>query len=501
MQKEPLTFNKNYDKTVPRNLDVTFYGELEPYNEALSKCRVRIFYRGLNRNRTYITEDFANQLIASLPYTPIKGIYDTDEIDFKGHGEKNQEGRIYGVVMADPHVKWEDHEDNDGIIRTYCCADVLLYTSLYSEAKLIPTSSQSMEINPYTFDGDWEIYEDGKPFFKFTKGSLFGLQVLGMATEPCFEGAAFYYNLIKDDLQPFISYIKSITKEDKKMNELKFRLSDNEKAHKIFQALNADIQTYEDIKYWIMDVYDDYALVQANDGEGKIYRAYYTKSEDGVTLGDMIECYIVDVTETEMKALEAMKAAAGSYEAAAENYTSMTETNAALTSENETLKSELATEKENATTAAAEYEAKVADYEKSAGESKTALDEAAAKYSALEAEKVELESSKNDLINENKQLSAFKDSIETEQKEQLLAKYSEHLDEILITDFKNNMANYSVSDFKKEVCTAAVEHDPTIFSKTNTPERYYVGNTSEKFEGKTALERMINKHKSNGGNK
>ena len=49
-----------------------------------------------------------------------------------------------------------------------------------------------MEINPYTFDGNWEIYDDGKPFFKFTKGSLFGLQVLGMATEPCFEGSAFY---------------------------------------------------------------------------------------------------------------------------------------------------------------------------------------------------------------------------------------------------------------------------------------------------------------------
>ena len=94
-----------------------------------------------------------------------------------------------------------------------------------------------MEINPYTFDGNWEIYDDGKPFFKFTKGSLFGLQVLGMATEPCFEGSAFYYNLIKDDLQPFISYIKNIKKEEKQMAELKFRLSDCEKAHKFTDNL------------------------------------------------------------------------------------------------------------------------------------------------------------------------------------------------------------------------------------------------------------------------
>jgi hypothetical protein len=138
---ESLKFNQNYDKTVPRNLDVTLYGELEPYNEVLSKCRVRIFYRGLNRNRTYISEDFAQQLINSLPYTPIKGIFDSDEVDFKDHGKKNNEGRIYGVVMADPNFAWEEHEDCDGVVRKYACADVLLYTALYSEAKLIPGSS------------------------------------------------------------------------------------------------------------------------------------------------------------------------------------------------------------------------------------------------------------------------------------------------------------------------------------------------------------------------
>lgn len=501
-------FNKNYDTTVPRDLQVTFYGELEPYNDALSKGRVRIFYRGLNRNRTFITDDFANQLIKSLPYTPIKGIYDQDSEDFTDHGKKNSDGRIYGVVMAEPNFAWESHLDTDGVTREYACADVLLYTSLYSEAKLIPGSSQSMEINPFTFDGAWEIYDDGKPFFKFTKGSLFGLQVLGMATEPCFEGAAFYYDLIKEDIQPFISYIKSITKEEKKMDELKFRLSDDEKAHKIFKALNSDAQAYEDIKYWIMSVYDDYALVQTNDHDGKTYRAYYTKNEDEVTLGDMVECYIVDVTETEMKALEAMKMAAGSYEAAAENYTSITEANATLTSENETLKSELAAEKENATTAAAEYEAKVADYdvkiadyEKSAEESKAALEEAAAKYSTLESEKVELENSKNDLINEKEKLAEFKAQVEKEQKTQLLSKYSEHLNDELITALRDSMDSYSVEDFNKEVCTAAVEHSATIFSKKQEPELFYKGATPiDKYEGRTAMERLLNKHIS-GGNK
>ena len=38
---------------------VTMYGNLEKYNEVLSKARCRIFYRYENRNGTYISDEFA----------------------------------------------------------------------------------------------------------------------------------------------------------------------------------------------------------------------------------------------------------------------------------------------------------------------------------------------------------------------------------------------------------------------------------------------------------
>ena len=412
--------------------------------------------------------------------------------------------------MAEPNFAWEEHEDCDGVTRKYACADVLLYTALYSEAKLIPGSSQSMEINPYTFEGNWEIYDDGKPFFNFTKGSLFGLQVLGMATEPC------YYNLIKDDLQPFVSYIKNITKEEKQMVDLKFRLSDNEKAHKIFQALNDGVESYEDIKYWLCDVYDDYAVAQANTSEGGYIRAYYTKNEDSITITGTEPCFMLDVTEVEKVALEAMKTVSGGYEKAAADYSALNAKVAEMTTEAETLKSSLAAAEEakatvesDLATKSTEFEAqkaeldeKIASYEAKAAEDKTALEEAAANYAQLESEKVELENAKNDLINEKEQLAAFKAGVEKDQKEQLLSKYSEHLDDASMEALKENMDKYSVADFKKEVCTAAVEHDPTIFSKSGEPDRFYSkgGNTADKFEGRTAVERLLNKH-INGGNK
>ena len=117
--------------------DVTVYENLEPVNNLLSKSRVRIFYKYFNRNRTYITDDFANQLIISLPYVPIKGIFDKDDMDFTDHGEKRTEGKIYGIVPENPNVAWEEHLDEDGVTRLYCCADVLLFTGIYPEAKLI----------------------------------------------------------------------------------------------------------------------------------------------------------------------------------------------------------------------------------------------------------------------------------------------------------------------------------------------------------------------------
>ena len=66
---------------------VTVYGNLEKYNEVLSKARCRIFYKYENRNGTYITEDFAERLVATLPYVPVKGIYDTMKDDLSNEKE------------------------------------------------------------------------------------------------------------------------------------------------------------------------------------------------------------------------------------------------------------------------------------------------------------------------------------------------------------------------------------------------------------------------------
>ena len=517
-------------------LDVTLFGKVEPINDLMSKCRVRIFYKGMNRNRTFISDDFANQLIASLPYAPVKGIFNKEEVDFEDHGEESQDGKIYAIVPAEPNFAWEDHMDTDGVIRTYACADVFIYTALYPEAKIINGSSQSMEIYPDTMKGEWRIAEDGYPYYHFLEGSLLGLQILGAKTEPCFEGAAFfsYFQEMKDLIDALKNAKIEKKEENAKMDMSLFRLSDNEKAEKIWLALNPNFNETGEVNYIILDVYDDYALV-GSISDGSYARVTYTKTEDdNVEIGEVTTVYIVDVTETEKNALEAMKAI-GSYAALLEILTEnkpaensgeegaeepastetttepVVETQNSLDNEGvvETATEDVAegnaegnaeeTTEEPATEPVVEPEVNSA-YEDKIAELETKISEYKAQIEAYEAEKLVFEQKQADLINENENLKAFKANTELAQKQEILSNMSEHLNDELISEYTANMGNYSVEDFEKEINNAAVKNDPSIFKKREEPAHYFKGETDPKVE--SGMERLLREHKMrNGGNK
>lgn len=205
------------EKKIPLNFDVQVYGDLVPYSPTISKARVRIFYRGLNRNYSYISDEFAEKLIKTLPYSPIKGIYDEEGQDFTDHGNGIKSlGKAYGVVPENGNGQWERHFDSDGIERTYYCTDVLLWTSLYEAAKQIPGKCQSMELDPNSIKGDWKEFENCWAY-AFEDGCFLGLQVLGSIdgekVEPCFEGSAFYN--LQDTFSEIIKVAKNYNLENK----------------------------------------------------------------------------------------------------------------------------------------------------------------------------------------------------------------------------------------------------------------------------------------------
>ena len=236
-------------------------------------------------------------------------------------------------------------------------------------------------------------------------------------------------------------------------------------------------------------------------------------------LGDIVDVYIVDVTATESAALEAMKSVSGTYEAANDAYTAATEKIASLESALEEANSKVeatiestenvtdnslaegatdSTETENEE--ATDFTVKISELEATIATKEEELSNAATNYTNLENEKIRVEQEKADLESERDSLLEFKKNVETARKEEILAKYEEHLTDEMVETFKNSIDQYSIEDFEKEVCVAAVKNSPSIFSKTEESTLIYKGVDSEMEKGLSGMERILQKHKK-GGNK
>jgi len=106
------------------------------------------------------------------------------------------------------------------------------------------------------------------------------------------------------------------------MPVINFKLSDDEKFRAIWNLLNTEFNEEGNwtVTYSIFAVYDDYALV-FNYETGDYNRVYYTKNDenDMVELGEIIKCYVVDVTENEKQTLDTLRALnGGTYELVSE---------------------------------------------------------------------------------------------------------------------------------------------------------------------------------------
>lgn len=424
---------------------VTVYGNLEKYNDVTSKARCRIFYKYGNRNGTYITDEFAEKLLSTIAYAPVKGIFEYD--DYTDHGTRRSEGRIYGIVPENYHLAWEAHVDEDGVERTYACVDVIIFTALYKEANDIVGKSQSMELYEPSLQYHKQII-DGQQYIVFDDGCFLGLQVLGDEVEPCFEGAAFFS--LRENIEQAISKIQELAntftkkggKEEVKVN---FKLSDNDKYEQIFNLLNTNFNEEGNwtITYGIGEIYDDYALVY-NLETKEVFRAYYQKGEDTVTLGDMKKVYIIDVTEEEKVTVDTLRRLNG------ETY--------------EKVEPVLESAKEN-------FE-KISELEDKKVELENSVSTLNTEKSTLE-EKFNLSQSENETLkNEIEALKSYKLGIEKEQKESVLSEYENQLSDEILNSYKEKINEYSVTDLDKELAYELKKANISAFTKQ--PEQKFV---------------------------
>ena len=448
------------DKKKLATFSLSLYGNITAYNKTLSLARCRIFYKGGNRNGTYITDEFAEKLIASLPYAPVKGIYDSMAEDFTDHGTQRYQGRIYGVVPVDNHFAWEKHFDKDGIEREYACTDVLLYTAIYQKEALdIVECAQSMELYVDSIDGDWKFI-DGKKYFVFTEGCFLGLQALGEDFEPCFEGAGFY-TLMVEQLAERMQQFELTSKLDVGGKEqMNFKLSDDQKYNMIWTLLNPRFNEENDyiMDYAVCDVYDEYAIVFNFENRG-YERAYYTKDDasDSLEITKKEDCYIVDVNNEEKRALEMLHQLNGdTYEKIDENYSTLNSQVETLTEEKEQLEATQETYSQKIE----EHESTIATLQQEKADVEETLNGVKSDYEAAQ-------STINTLTEEKEALETFKADVLKKEKETVLEHYAQLLDSEDIDSFREKIDEMTKEELSKELAYTLVQNKPTLFTNND----------------------------------
>lgn len=447
---------------------ISIYGTVEKFNDTLSKARCRIFYKGGNRNGTFITDEFAKELISTLHYVPVKGIYDTD--DYTDHGKKRSEGRVYGIVPEKNNFAWEQHLDEDGVERTYACTDVYLFTALYPEASEIVSKGQSMELYEPSLKYHTAIMQ-GQKYVVFEHGSFLGLQVLGDDVEPCFEGASFFtlQKSIEDTIQKIREYSNIGGKSE--MPKINFKLSDDQKYRYIWELLNPNYNEEGDwtCDYSVCEVYDEYAL--AFNYEAHCYeRVYYTKddSNDSVILGERVKVFIVDVTETEKATLDTLRALNGdTYELVNENLTNA---------------------KKNANDCA-EFSTKIEELNNTIATLNTEAENAQAKIAEVQTQYNDAQAQNSALSEENKSLKAYKKNIEDQSKEAVVAEYTDKLAEDVLNAYKSKFDEYTAEELDMHLAYELKKINASVFTQAPS------GRIPKDNTGRSGVEEILARYK------
>lgn len=443
------------EKNIKHFFEVEIFGDLTKFNDVATKGRCRIFYKYANRNGSFITDEFAEKLLSSIAYAPVKGIFSEEEEDFQTHSKRSSNGKAFGVVPENYNLTWEPHLDKDGVERIYACVDVILWTALYGEAATIIGHPQSMELYPPSIQGDWQLV-DGKNLFVYTDGCFLGLQILGKDIEPCFEGAAFY--ALQKDLQSMMDELKKFTTGGENKNMHNFSLSFEGISEKIMGALNTVEDKWE---FWVVETFDTYAIYR-DYAQDKYFSIGYTLNEaEEVTLvGEPEEVFSMFLTSQEKLALETLKTLNGNtFDKIDENFTAIQTQNS-------------------------EFDTKINDL---ISDNKKTLEDKEAEFAlALEA-----------VNTSNAELLEFKKAQEKTEKESLLKKFELKLSADVLEKF-SDVDNFSYQELKLGLADALVDSTPSLFTVGGEPNDLLF--TPAATKGKTGAIALVEKFKSQNKN-
>ena len=409
-------------------------------NPMISKCEVKVLYVGQNRNHSFITKDVATQMAQTLPGCPIVGYYIENKEDFGDHGDQmiidgegikfNKLTKPYGFVAPDSKVWFQKFEDTDDfgnkIVREYLMTEGYLWTGQFEECQRVINQGnpQSMELDEKTLKGYWSTDNNrGVDFFIINDAIFSKLCILGEDVEPCFEGAAVTAPEVSSKFSRNDDFSKTLFNMVQELKELTFSLQDKGGTSMATENVNAEFA--EENAAPVAESNADATLEEKTENfsaeEGKVNSENTVKNETNV-----------------------------------EEFTKKEE-------DNSDEKKEDSTEAEGDNSDSDSNKKEDEDDKEKQPKTKNSLEE---KFALVEEELKELKVNYAVLEKQNKELTAFKNAVENEKKDELINSFYMLSDEDK-KDVIENKTRYSLDDIEAKLSVICVRKKVSFNNEEN----------------------------------
>ena len=422
-------------------IDAPEFINVTSINPLISQCEIKVLYVGANRNKSFIDKNAATAIGRTLPGSPIVGYYKKNKEDFADHGEQiifDDEGmkindltRPYGFVPTDAKVWFQKFIDTDvfgnEIEREYLMTVGFLWTGQYEEAQKVYDSSngnpQSMKLHEKTLQGNWaQDVKTGVDFFIINDAIIQNLCILGEDVEPCFEGADITQPKLSSNFSKDNNFVTTLFTMMKELNEV---LSNKEGGNS-------------------MDGLENTTVTEPIMSEVAI------QAEEASTVENVID-------DTSIQAEENFSAEMDKVNEIVENENQVNTEEFAKTAEDK--KDNEEEDKKDVVDNSLQYEKKDDEEEKedtsNAKEDDKEDEKSKEKYQLLEQEYTELQSKYSALETSYNELLEFKNKIEDEQKDALIAQFCMLSDEDK-KDVIENKSKYSLDDIEAKLSIICV---------------------------------------------
>ena len=445
-------------------------------NPLMSKCEIKVLYLGENRNHSYITKEVAADMAKTLRGAPIVGYFKKEEDDFRDHGERvilDDEGvkfecltKPYGFVSPDAQVWFQKFEDTDEFgnveTREYLMTTGYLWTGQFEEAGLAIKEGrpQSMELDSETLDGHWSTNsKTGMDFFIINDAIFSKLCILGEDVEPCFEGASVTapqvstsFTKIDDDFKQTLYTM---------MQDLKFALEggkDMEMEENLVVEETVETPVAEEAAVEEVVAEDNTEVVEDTvETETPAVEEPVTEF-DSLKRAEEVETEAPAVEEEVVEADVQVKEEVATEEPAVEeNLTNDDNSEQSISTETQDSIEVTQSSQENFAKSDDEDEDESKDEEDKDNDNEEEDDDKEDKkdYALIEAELENLKASYSDLETKYQALVEFKETVDNEKKDALIASFYMLSDEDKVEVIENK-ANYSLEDIEAKLSVICV---------------------------------------------